>query len=171
MEKLSYAEMLALTAPEVVGGTVVPESPEAEAAIERFRRFFSDLTVDRVEEECARVYARDAILHDTLVTHQGIDEILPYFRSTAERAAGVNVTIDRTVRDGSDYFIQWTMDITWKGFGKGRTTRSVGMSHLRFNAAGEVVLHHDFWDSTSGFFEHLPVIGGLLRWIKRRVGG
>ena len=169
MENLSHAEMLELTDPSRVGGTLEPGSRAEAEALERFQRFFSDLTPERVTRECAQVYAADAILHDTLVTHRGIDEILPYFRKTAERAAGVRVTIDQSLREGPDFYIRWTMEITWRGFNQGRATRSVGMSQLRFNPEGKVVLHHDFWDAASGFFVHLPVLGPLIRWIKRRV--
>lgn len=170
MASLSYAEMLAATDPETVGGTLEPGSPAEDAALERFCRFFSDLTPERVERECREVYAPGAILHDTLVTHRGIDAIEPYFLATAKRARSVTVTVDQTLREGVDYYVRWTMDITWSAFReKGKTTRSVGMSHLRFDPSGRVVLHHDFWDSAGGFFQHLPAVGALIRWVKRRV--
>jgi hypothetical protein len=168
-KSLSHAEMLARTTPEVIGGRLTPDSPEEREALERFARFFSDMTPERVRNEIDAVYAADAILHDTLATHLGLAAIKPYFLKTAERAGGVRVTIDQTIREDYDYYIRWTMDITWSAFRKGETTRSVGMSQLRFDAEGRVVLHHDFWDSTSGFFQYLPLLGPLIRWIKRKV--
>jgi hypothetical protein len=169
MAELSHAEMLELTSPERVGGTLEPGSQAEAEALERFRRFFSDMTPARVEAEAPTVYAEDAILHDTLVTHRGLGAIMPYLRKTAERASGVRVTVDQVLREGPDFYLRWTMDITWSAFQKGRTTRSVGMSQLRFDPRGRVVLHHDFWDAGSAFFAHLPVVGPLIRWIKRRV--
>ena len=40
------------------------------------------------------------------------------------------------------------------------------MTQLRFNSDGLVVLHQDYWDSAGGFYDHLPVVGGLLAWIR-----
>jgi hypothetical protein len=40
---------------------------------------------------------------------------------------------------------------------------------LRFDRAGRVVLHQDFWDPAAGFYEHLPVLGPVLRWIKSQI--
>ena len=41
--------------------------------------------------------------------------------------------------------------------------------HLRFNDAGQVVLHQDFWDSSQGFFEHVPILGAMIRWVRNRL--
>ena len=44
--------------------------------------------------------------------------------------------------------------------------QSIGISHLRFNADNKIIVHQDYWDSMQGFYQHLPIIGGVLRWIK-----
>lgn len=146
-----------------------PGSDAEALALERFGLFFENLTPERVEKTIEQVYAPDAWLYDTLVLHHGMDEIKPYFLATAKRAAGVRVEIMETLRSGSDFYIKWQMDIDWSAFKKGKTTRSFGMSNLRFNDAGQVILHYDFWDSANGFFEHIPVVGSLIRAIKRKV--
>jgi len=43
-----------------------------------------------------------------------------------------------------------------------------GASHLLFNEAGLVVEHRDYWDSSEELLQKLPVIGALLRWLKKR---
>jgi hypothetical protein len=32
-----------------------------------------------------------------------------------------------------------------------------------------VVLHQDYWDSAAGLFEHVPVVGRLIRTVKSRL--
>jgi hypothetical protein len=127
------------------------------------------MTPDQVRQSVGQVYAPGAWLYDTLVLHHGIDEIRPYFIRTAERAAGVRVEVLDILRSGNDFYLKWSMDIDWSAFKKGKTTRSFGMSHLRFNDAGQVIMHYDFWDSTNGFFEHIPLLGAAIKWIKRKV--
>ncbi len=43
-----------------------------------------------------------------------------------------------------------------------------GMTELRFDAAGLIAEHIDHWDAAGQLYEKLPLIGGLLRRIKRR---
>jgi hypothetical protein len=42
------------------------------------------------------------------------------------------------------------------------------MSHVRFNSAGQVVMHQDFWDSGTNIYGQLPVMGGVIESIRRR---
>ena len=44
-----------------------------------------------------------------------------------------------------------------------------GMSEIRFSADGRVCEHIDHWDSGEQFFERLPLIGWLVRLIKKGV--
>lgn len=43
------------------------------------------------------------------------------------------------------------------------------MTHLRFDAAGRIIVHQDFWDSAEGLYRHFPLIGWLLRQIDRHM--
>lgn len=42
-----------------------------------------------------------------------------------------------------------------------------GLSTLRFDSDGLVVEHLDYWDASGNLYEKLPLIGGLLRWLRR----
>lgn len=44
-----------------------------------------------------------------------------------------------------------------------------GASHLRFDAAGLVADHRDYWDAAEELYEKLPVLGALMRLLKRRL--
>ena len=43
-----------------------------------------------------------------------------------------------------------------------------GASHLRFAPDGRVADHRDYWDAAEELYEKLPVVGGVMRWLKRR---
>jgi len=30
-------------------------------------------------------------------------------------------------------------------------------------------VHRDYWDAAEELYEHLPLVGSLLRWLKRRI--
>jgi steroid delta-isomerase len=42
-----------------------------------------------------------------------------------------------------------------------------GASHLRFDAAGKVVLHRDYWDAAEELYAKLPLIGCVMRGLQR----
>ena len=43
-----------------------------------------------------------------------------------------------------------------------------GASHLVLNEQGLVTLHRDYWDAAEELYEKLPLVGSLMRWLKRR---
>lgn len=70
-------------------------------------------------------------------------------------------------RDGHTAYIRWTSVIV-PNRGK-KTFTIVGMSEVAFNNDGKVVSHVDHWDSAGQFWEHMPVIGAILRWARKRL--
>ncbi|MDP3310767.1 MAG: nuclear transport factor 2 family protein, partial [Polaromonas sp.] len=44
-----------------------------------------------------------------------------------------------------------------------------GTSHLKLTGAGLVSYHRDYWDAAEELYEKLPLLGSLMRWLKRRV--
>ncbi|MCM8594184.1 nuclear transport factor 2 family protein [Accumulibacter sp.] len=42
-----------------------------------------------------------------------------------------------------------------------------GASHLRFDAEGRVTWHRDYWDAAEELYARLPVIGWLMRALRR----
>ena len=43
-----------------------------------------------------------------------------------------------------------------------------GMSYVRFNERGEVMEHIDYWDPAEGIYERVPLLGWLMRNLRRR---
>ena len=65
--------------------------------------------------------------------------------------------------------MRWEMMIRFRKLADNEPTYSTGMSHLRFDGDGRIVFHQDYWDATAGFFQHVPVVGQLIGWVKRRL--
>jgi steroid delta-isomerase len=69
-----------------------------------------------------------------------------------------------TICEGSACFLSWDFH-----FGlRGRPMTIHGSSHLRFDDQGLICLHRDYWDAAEELYQKLPLIGGLMRWLRRR---
>lgn len=150
-------------------GPAAGSSAEKEAQ-ERFGDFLRNVgEADYLREKTAQVYAPDAYLNDTLVTHHGPEEIQAYFLKTAETMTAFKVTIDDVARSGPDHYFRWTMTFSAPKLGKGQAIESVGLSQVRFNDQGQVAFHQDFWDSGRNIFGQAPLTGGLIDFIRQRI--
>lgn len=145
-------------------------SAEEAAALARFQLFFADFSPQKIDVLLDKTYAKDAWFNDTLKTIRGRDQMHPYLKHSAEAVESCVVEIKETLsNETGDYYIRWVMTIRFKRFKKGQDTQTIGMSHLRFNSDGLVCFHQDYWDSTAGIFEHIPVLGWMIGKIKARL--
>lgn len=68
---------------------------------------------------------------------------------------------------GQMAFIGWTFNFRRKGWGGGAQWSIDGVSEVHFNDAGLVTRHIDHWDAASEIYERLPVVGAVIRFIRR----
>jgi limonene-1,2-epoxide hydrolase len=165
---MTYQEAKRRTDPAQYG-TVVKGSTQEQAAIDRFSDFFASMSVASAHKKTKQVYADSAFFNDTLKSVQGAQAIEAYLAESLAATESVVVEIEDIAESGGNYYFIWTMTIRFKNLNKGRPARSSGMSHIRFNREGKIVLHQDYWDATVGLFEYMPVVGRMIRYIKGRI--
>ena len=69
---------------------------------------------------------------------------------------------------GNECFIRWEFRFGFRRFKRGQEQCIVGCSHLVLDAAGRIAVHRDYWDAAEELYEKLPLVGALMRWLKRR---
>jgi hypothetical protein len=144
-------------------------SASEKAAISRFEQFLGHLNEKTARDETEKVYAPDAFLNDTLKTLHGSAAIRDYFIKTAQGLESMTVTFDDVAVSGRNYYFRWTMDTRMKHLAKGKTVRTIGVTLVRFDPQGRVLIHQDFWDSAQGVWDHVPVLGTVIRWIQSKI--
>jgi hypothetical protein len=152
-----------------VSGLVAGSTGEI-AALERFKSFLQGIgDAQFIRDNTLQVYAQDAYLDDTLAVHHGAAEIEAYFVNTSDIMTNYQVVIDDVSRSEMDYYVRWTMVFSAPALSGGQPVHSVGISQIRFNQDGKVAFHQDFWDSGKNFYAHLPVVGGAVGFVSRRL--
>ena len=116
------------------------------------------------------VYAADARFKDPFNQVQGVAAIARIFGHMFRTLEGPRFQVISIVADGDDAVLTWDFNFRTRGAG-GAALCIHGASHLRFNPQGQVAQHRDYWDAAEELYEKLPLLGMLMRWLKRRAGG
>ena len=151
------------------GVALEPGGETERRAIDRFQGLLSDFKAPDFQSRIREVYADDVFFNDTLKTLRGVDAVERHLVATAEALESGTVEFVDLVSADGDYYFRWVMTVRFKRFARGEERRSVGMTHIRFDPDGDVLLHQDFWDSAGGLFEHTPVLGWMLRQARERL--
>ena len=139
------------------------------ANIERIKHYFETLTQKSVGEMGA-YYTEDAFFRDPFNEVRGTVAIQKVFLKMWESLDEPRFFIRETVADGERLVLIWDFEFRIKRYHRNVTQRIHGLSVLRFSADGRIANHRDYWDAAGELYEKLPLVGALLRWLKRRMG-
>lgn len=138
-------------------------------AVERIVVFFETLTPQSVN--CfGDFYAADAYFKDPFNEVRGLPEVQRIFRHMYVALQEPRFVITERVVDGDQCFLGWEFHFRFKAFNPAREQTIRGATHLKLAADGRIRFHRDYWDAAEELYEKLPLVGGLMRWLKKRAG-
>lgn len=115
----------------------------------------------------SRYYASDACFKDPFNEVRGLPAIerifLHMFRQVAEPRF---VIVERVLDEGGAVLI-WEFHFRTKRWGRDAVQSIRGVSHLKFDTAGMVVWHRDYWDAAEELYAKLPGIGCVMRGLRK----
>ncbi|QOC23339.1 nuclear transport factor 2 family protein [Wenzhouxiangella sp. AB-CW3] len=145
------------------------QDAQIEQGLERFAAAFSDLTAPDLAERFQALYASEIYFNDTLHVFHERDALVDYMRRTGASLTESHVEIKQVIQDEADVYVRWVMEFKTRAAGRDVHSHSIGMTHLRFDENGQVVLHQDFWDSGHALYAHLPFVGFAIRQARNRM--
>jgi hypothetical protein len=140
---------------------------DTRQATQRLAAFFESLSPQSVSQ-LHTVYDAQARFKDPFNEVQGLAEIEQIFRHMYVALDQPHFVVTHQVVDGEQAFLTWEFRFRFKRFDTHTLQAVRGASHVEFNAQGLVTMHRDYWDAAEELYEKLPVVGGLMRWLKKR---
>jgi hypothetical protein len=136
-------------------------------ATENLAAFFETLSPQSVAQ-LHTIYDAQARFKDPFNEVQGLPEIEKIFRHMYVALEQPHFVVTGQVVDGTQAFLTWEFRFRFKRFDTTTLQAVRGASHVVFNDQGLVTVHRDYWDAAEELYEKLPVLGGLMRWLKKR---
>lgn len=136
--------------------------------LQRLVAFYECLTPASLDS-IGEVYAQDAAFRDPFNDVRGVDAIRKVFRHMFEQVREPRFVISEAVPNPEGAFLIWDFHFRMRQWRDDRPMQIHGASHVRFDAAGKVAYHRDYWDAAEELYEKLPVLGAVLRGVRRRM--
>ncbi len=144
------------------------EVPVAKAnpSIQTFFNGFNKDSMGLLDE----FYAPDILFRDPVSEIRGIAGIRAYYAKLYENLISIRFDFDKEVAQGNEVFAPWVMHMRHKAILGGAEIVVPGVSHIRFKD-GKAVYHRDYFDMGAFVYEHVPVLGAGVRYVKKKVAG
>ncbi|MFJ4345428.1 nuclear transport factor 2 family protein [Pseudomonas sp. NPDC089401] len=137
------------------------------AYLQHFTERFATLDSSKLEL-LGDLYSEDVIFRDPLHQISGLPALRAYFAQLYANVAEVRYSFDGhdECQPGQGY-IRWTLHYRHPRLAGGKPISLQGCSHLRWR--NRVHFHQDYFDAGALLYEHIPVMGGAIRWLKGRL--
>jgi hypothetical protein len=140
--------------------------PGLPQPVQLFQRAFHELRPG-ARFPYAELYAPDVVFEDPLHRAEGLDAVRAHFERLNANLRVCRFEYEPAFHDGPDAVLPWTMSLELRR-GPRRAIVVPGVTLLRFS--DRITRQRDHFDAGALVYEHVPVLGALIRFVKRRVG-
>jgi len=113
------------------------------------------------------IYTDDARFKDPFNEVQGLAAIRHIFEHMFAALDGPRFFIHGSLVQGDQCFLRWDFRFRLRRFSRDEQTIR-GATWLQLAPDGRIALHRDYWDAAEELYQKLPLLGGLMRWLRRQ---
>ncbi len=139
----------------------------SDPRVQRIVDFFETLQPASVER-MGDFYTPDAYFKDPFNEVRGLEDVKRIFSHMYVALHEPYFIVTNTVTQGDQCLIVWDFKFRFKRFDTVAVQTVRGCSNLQLASDGRIAFHRDYWDAAEELYEKLPVVGALMRWLKKR---
>ncbi len=138
-----------------------------ENIITAFKEYYQAFSRSPIME-LRRIYANNIFFKDPIHEISGIDELCRYFESMSQGLSLCEFDFTDELIHGDSAWFQWTMRYQHPRLAKGRLLRLNGASKINIHK-NQVVKHEDFYDMGAMLYQHVPLLGSIVKKINKKL--
>lgn len=138
---------------------------DRRARLEAYARYYETLTPATIGE-LHRHVAPDFHFHDPFNETHGVVAYERVLSKMFDDVAAPRFEIEHAVLDGAIGYLKWRLFFLSR---RGVAREIVGVSELHFDDEDRIARHVDHWDVASQLYEGVPILGFVLRRLRRRL--
>lgn len=134
--------------------------------IQRVIDQFENLSPNSIDALVA-LYSKDAFFKDPFNEVKGHADIRHIFTHMFTQVNNPHFVIKNTLENGSHACLIWEFIFQLKQSPEMNQVIR-GCTWMTFNEASLITEHRDYWDAAEELYEKIPVLGAMMRWLKKR---
>lgn len=138
--------------------------------LHRFCKIYTDIC-QITPDDLGDIYADNIVFIDPITTHNGLNEVKTYFSNLLTQAKSCKFDISDILvcgesRNGVTHVVNWTMTLVLLKGDKVITLDGTTQLSVKDDI---IVYHKDYYDLGEMVYEHVPLLGFVIRTIKRKL--
>ena len=135
-----------------------------QSALSAYESMYSGMTPASLNS-FGEYFTEDAVFEDPFNRVKGVEAIRRIFEHMFSVCEKPRFEVISTALSGNRAWLHWIFL-----FGlRGRNMEITGASMVMFADDGRVMMHVDYWDAAGQLYEHLPLVGWLMKLLRKRL--
>lgn len=139
--------------------------------LNHFKQYYEEFD-QRSIDELDQFYSQEVRFSDPIHTLYGISALKAYFIESSSALTYCRFEfVEECVSDNKAWY-QWVMYYQHPRLAKGKKLSVSGVSLIAFSnteTGVKISSHEDFYDVATMLYQHIPVLGGIIAWIKNKM--
>jgi ketosteroid isomerase-like protein len=135
--------------------------------LQDFVEFYQQLDTSSAKNLC-NIYSEEIVFVDPVSTYKGLPALELYFSTLLSDTNTCHFIIQELNHHTDTAFVTWQMSFSHPKLKKGKLIVVDGTSHILIKD-NKIVSQRDYYDLGNMLYEHLPVLGYLVRYLKRKL--
>jgi len=137
---------------------------DAKARFDELALWFETLTPASLRD-IDKIYAQTASFRDPFNQVADVKLIRQIYQHMFEQLVEPRFVITAKVVEATSAFMTWQFLFTLRG----KDYAIEGGTHFSLDEQGLIVLHRDYWDAAQELYEKIPVLGAVLRLLRKKL--
>ena len=146
----------------------VKKLEHAQKLTAQFKRLYKNLNNTNTGSNLIdQLYHVDMTFKDSFHTINGLAEFKQYCGSLYENLSSCDFVFHKSWVTENDAMLTWTMTYSHPRLKGGKLISVEGASEINFD--GKINAHQDYFDGGDLLYEHVPVLGSVIGYLKKRM--
>lgn len=125
---------------------------------------YNNLSTDNLAS-IKNIYHEEVVFIDPLHQVKGLCNLQHYFYGLYMNLVSCNFTIEHVFQNDNEAAVYWQMSYQHTKLNSGEVVNVQGHSHIK-GENDKVIYHRDYFDAGAVLYEHIPLLGRIIKWVK-----
>jgi len=140
----------------------------ASKLVGQFQQLYATLDRDNCATELIdQIYRQDMTFKDSFHAITGVNDFKAYCSSLYSNLNSCDFEFHKSWVTETDAMLTWTMHFSHPRLRGGRMISVEGASEIRFE--DKIYAHQDYFDGGNLLYEHIPIFGSVIGYLKKRM--
>jgi len=138
-----------------------------KSVAKNYANFFESICEETPLEDYQDIFDEKVYFEDPFQKVSGVTKVYAVFQHMYDTLHEPKFIVDEIICEEDKAYLRWSF--SFHRSPKHDLEKFTGVSRVQFLQTGKVLSHVDYWDAGANVYEKIPLLGALIRMIKKRI--